>query len=127
MKNLDWMAADSAQAVIRDTAKSDSGDVDNLVTKALGVLQENGVFAFMLFLCSRKRENELPIAETVRKRLLAQTPEVGVKAQFNPDDKQACLSFLTTHVCNDLDALLLVKQLWEQTLIYARYGAKARD
>jgi hypothetical protein len=33
---------------------------------------------------------------------------------------------LTDSVCNDLDKLLLVKQLWEQTLIYARYGAKAR-
>ena len=37
------------------------------------------------------------------------------------------LQFLTDHICNDLDRLLMVKQLWEQTLIYGRYGAKARE
>jgi len=37
------------------------------------------------------------------------------------------LKFVTDQICGDLNRLLLVKQLWEQTLIYARYGAKARD
>lgn len=126
MKNLDLIAAQTAQAIISSTRtkKYDVNNVENLVTKALGVLQENGVYASMLYLYSRTNVTERPIAEECRSKLLSVMPELGFPELTNRNASTA-LKFLTDRVCNDLDRLLLVKQLWEQTLIYTRYGAKA--
>jgi hypothetical protein len=150
MKNLDLLAAETAQEIItktrthmvkekdgKESEKSiDAGKVDNLVTKALGVLQENGVYAALLYLYSRSAD-EQPVAKQIRLRLLHLTSEftltpptdrqMGDKVVVEDAQASAALQFLTDHICNDLDRLLLIKQLWEQTLIYARYGAKARE
>lgn len=128
MKNLDLLAAEAAQTIITETTKPDikATDVENVITKALGVLQENGVYAALLYLYSRSNATEKPIAEKTREKLLDLTKALALSVPATKDAKTA-LKFLTDHVCNDLDRLLLVKQLWEQTLIYARYGAKARD
>ncbi len=124
MHNLDTLAAQTAQAII-DTGGFKPAEVDNLATKALGVLQENGVYAATLFLCSRSGQDG-KIAPSVRKRLLCLAARRVLNRSAPDDEAQAALRFLTDHVCNDLDTLLLVKQVWEQTLIYVRYGAKAR-
>lgn len=126
VKDLDLLAAKTAQDIITQTAKpKNAGEVENLITKALGVLQENGVYAALLYLYSRS-SNDRPIAESTRKNLLALLPKLGLGEAEGTDPKTA-LKFLTDNVCNNLDKLLLVKQVWEQTLIYARYGAKARE
>jgi hypothetical protein len=137
MRNLDLLAAQTAQKIIADTTDGQkAAKVDNLITKALGVLQENGVYAALLYLYSRSAD-EQSVARQIRLQLLHLTSELALKP---PTDKQvgdkevvedapasAALQFLTDHICGNLDRLLLVKQLWEQTLIYARYGAKARE
>lgn len=125
MKNLDVLAARTAQGIIDDTVSEakKASEVDNLVTKALGVLQENGVYAGLLYLYAEK--NSKFIAQKTRERLLSLLAELGITGLPGTQASEA-LKFLTDHVCDDLDRLLLVKQLWEQTLIYARYGAKAR-
>jgi hypothetical protein len=136
--NLDWHAAQAGQQIIKTTKthwdkgqekETKASDVENLVTKALGVLQENGVYAVLLYLYSR---NEHHIAKPIRAQLLELTrllklsPPTGTKEKLEDAEAEQVLKFLTDAICNDLDTLLLVKQLWEQTLIYARYGAKAR-
>jgi hypothetical protein len=117
--NLDQKAAQYAQAIVRNGG----AEIENLVTKALGVLQEQGVYACILFLLANKDQRILsPLCA-----LLNELPVF----QANPDiptertDSKATLKFYSDTVCNDLDTLLLVKDLYEQTLIYARYGAKA--
>jgi hypothetical protein len=127
MENLDQLAAKAAQGIIDQTKKSSKAtDVENLVTKALGVLQENGAYAALLYLFSRGNSIERPIAEQTRKSLLDLLSKLSLSV---PEKKEAAvaLKFMVDSVCYDLDKLLLVKQLWEQTLIYARYGAKAWD
>ncbi len=138
--NLDWHAAFAGQEIIKNTKKYwnikerkeneiKASEVENLATKALGVLQENGVYAVLLYLYSRS-DKEQHIAKPIRiqllelTRLLKFSPPTDTKEK--PVDAEQVLEFLTKYICNDLDILLLVKQLWEQTLIYARYGAKAR-
>ena len=79
--------------------------------------------ACLLYLYSRTSEADKSIAEKTCQKLLSMT-SVGLSIPVQTD-ASTVLKFLTDHVCNDLDRLLLVKQLWEQTLIYARYGAKA--
>ncbi len=128
MENLDRLAAKAAQAIVNQTKDSQAVDVENLVTKALGVLQENGVYAALLYLYSRSSKNEQPIAQQARDKLLGVLREAGLPSPGKQEKSvQDVLQLVTDQICNDLDRLLLVKQLWEQTLIYARYGAKARD
>lgn len=126
MDNLDLLAAEAAGAIVRDTI--DAGgrratDVENLATKALGVLQENGPYAAMLFLYSRP-DSEEKIARPIREQLVdvaAKTLHVGIVGH----EVDEALDFVAGITAADLEFLLLVKQLWEQTLIYTRYGAKA--
>ena len=138
--NLDWHAALAGQEIIKTTKthwnkgkeeETKANDVENLATKALGVLQENGVYAVLLYLYSRSG-SEQHLAKPILVQLLELTkllkisPPTGTKEKPVDAKAEQALKFLADDICNDLDSLLLVKQLWEQTLIYARYGAKAR-
>ena len=59
MLNLEPLAA---QASLGMTAQGSGSDCDRLITKAAAVLAEQGLFAFGLFLFSRKRNGEPEIA-----------------------------------------------------------------
>lgn len=124
--NLDQHAAWAAQQIINKTkSKCKKSDIDNLVTKALGVLQENGIYACTLYLLSRTNKTEKPIAQQVTPALfgLLEKPLNLGKPTGQRPDYLAHIS--SDSIAGDLDTLLLVKEVWEQTLIYARYGAKA--
>lgn len=117
--NLDKLAARYAQKIVTDGQDG----LENLITKTLGVLQEQGVYACLLFLFSRTG-NEKKLAEKTRPHLYNLLKELPAFQQSEIND-QNCLQFFSDNVCSDLDTLLLVKELYEQTTIYTRYGAKA--
>jgi len=125
--NLDRIAARYAQKIIKDTAEKEAKDVENLVTKALGVLQENGVYACVLYLLSRKQEKEKKIAQAIRKELYDMAVNKLNFEAGNGKTPEEVLEFYSETVCKELEPLLLAKEVFEQTLIYARFGAKARD
>ncbi|MCD6387856.1 MAG: hypothetical protein J7L69_00490 [Desulfobulbaceae bacterium] len=153
--NLDKLAARQAQAIVQDVLKKAQEEAENeakkrrknqtetqhdvqalqkkridtlerLATKALGVLQARGVYACMLFLYSRSSE-EAKVAPSIRVQFLEALKVLPVFTDETvPDDAQAALKFYSDNVAgNTLDTLLLVRDLYEQTLIYARYHAKA--
>lgn len=125
IQNLDYETAKIAQQIIEKTKEGNkASDVENLATKTLGVLQENGVYACLLYLYSRTNATESPISKIIRQELLVLTRLAGKNPSV--DEVKAALEFLNEDICNDLETLLLTKKLWEQTLIYTRYGAKAR-
>ena len=130
--NLDRLAAERAQEVIRRTNQQSPGDVDNLVTKALGVLQENGIYACMLYLLSRTQDKEKKIAVVVSDEMLNLLAGLGFEgwekpAIPNPRRRaEVILKHISDHVTKDMERLLLAKETLEQMMIYARYGAKAR-
>ena len=117
--NLDQKAAQYAQAIVCNGG----AQIENLVTKALGVLQEQGVYACILFLLANKDHKILSQLCAVLKELPAFQSNADIPTERT--DSKATLQFFSDTVCADLDTLLLVKELYEQTLIYARYGAKA--
>lgn len=139
--NLDQKAAQYAQVMVDKTKEVNSvkkpiDTLERLVTKTLGVLQEQGIYAMMLFLFSRTSDEE-KVAPVIRGQLfrllqdneqhyhLPAFKEADVPA--NGADAQTALKFYSENVLEDLDTLLLVRDLYEQTLIYARYGAKAAN
>lgn len=150
---LDYLAAKTAQAVtsvIGSKVKNgeiEPTDVDNLATKALGVLQSQGVYAMFLFLLSRsgdkveeeemKKEERVacelvsklwPLREPVKALLEEEgKAENGALApeEVNKREKKREILEHIAKLTEDLDTLLLVRDLYEQTLIYTRFGAKA--
>ncbi len=122
--NLDSLCAQHGYAIVHTIApngslpKGDRAKLENTITKSLGVLQENGVYAFFLFLESRKDEKEARDTKSQALGLLRHS-KVNLLAPKN-DDFAA-----VRQLAEDLDQLLLARQLIEQTLIYARYHAKA--
>lgn len=131
--NLDKIAAERSQAMISACKPGLQPTLERLATKALGVLQEQGVYALMLFLFSRS-SNEARIAPVVRKELyqaLAQLPlfsnNGSLPDSLEKDQPSSVLSYYTAEVLQQLDKLLLVRDLYEQILIYTRYGAKAAN
>ena len=123
--NLDIEAIKTVQKIINKTSKISPNEVENLITKTLGVLQENGVYACILYLYSRTSGFEKEVSAITRNELLKMTEFLG-KEHEGDEKAEYVLKFLTDNICNDLDTLFLTKQLWEQTLIYARYSAKVR-
>jgi|Deesub1362A_J573_1020465.scaffolds.fasta_scaffold31809_2 hypothetical protein len=130
-KSLDRVAAEHAQKMVKahDAKKDDAENLERVATKALGVLQENGVYACMLFLYSRP-EKEQPYAQTIREQLIKLLDSepirpLGIAFRADNGSWRDVADHFVQVVTKDLDKLLLVKALYEQTLIYTRYGAKA--
>lgn len=126
--NLDRLAAKHAQEIINRTADKKAGDVDNTVTKALGVLQENGVYACFLYLLAKEKENGSVMVEEMLNLLDGLDFGWGKPMKNGQIDlaAEAVLPHISDKVTVDLERLLLAKETLEQMLIYARYGAKAR-
>jgi hypothetical protein len=134
--NLDRLAAERAQAMVNrakqgvDNVKKPVETLERLATKTLGVLQEQGVYAMMLFLFSRTSDEDEVAKSCIRPQLYQELKALP-SFQDDPDvptanaDAETTLKFYTDEVVDDLDTLLLIRDLYEQTLIYARYGAKA--
>lgn len=123
--NLDRLAAQHAQAIISRTTdkKAKASEVDNTVTKALGVLQENGVYACFLYLLAKEGKN----GAVVVAEMLDLLDGLGFGwGKPTENSLKEVLSYISEKVTVDLERLLLAKETLEQMLIYARYGAKAR-
>ncbi len=128
--NLDRLAASCAQDMVKiaQSAK-DAKELDNLVTKTLGVLQENGIYAAILFLAAQAQTDKAP---KVLEGILNFLDRMNCEFRFGwPDQPKATVSeevlrYISDHVVVNLERLLLVKETLEQMLIYARYGARAR-
>ena len=122
--SLDRLAAQHAQKIISATRDKKSSEVDNTVTKALGVLQENGIYACFLYLKAKEQK----IGGAVVDEMLNLLDGLGFGWGKPTDDSaEAVLKHVSEKVTVDLERLLLAKETLEQMLIYARYGAKARD
>ncbi len=128
--NLDQLAAQHAQQmVLNDENGGKSVEVlERLVTKTLGVLQAQGVYAMMLFLLSRSGDEE-KIAHVICNEcymLIKKLPEFsGISVPEKNVYDKTTLKFYSSDAVQKIDTLLLIRDLFEQTLIYARYGAKA--
>jgi len=89
---------------------------DKMLTDALSVLEEQGVYAFFLYL---GQKNDRRRATDLCKKFLQDHLPGG----FGSDDN----AFEATQdIAGDIDKLLLARDLLRQSLIYGRYHAKAR-
>ncbi|OAG28549.1 hypothetical protein [Thermodesulfatator autotrophicus] len=127
--NLDKIAQDKAREMLECPDKE---TLERLVTKALGVLQSQGVYAMMLFLFSRtSKENETsPYIKKPLYKALLELPQFKNDSSLkgfceNNENHGDVFKWFSDNITDNMDNLLLVRDLYEQTLIYARFHAKA--
>jgi len=126
MINLDFLCMKTAQEMM--TCEGTPGDKENVATKGLGVLLENGPYGLILYLETHSKKN---IAYHYKEQLLALCREEIVASYLSGGvptngDFQKITTWLRV-LAGDLDRYLFAKRLWQQTLTYARYHAKALD
>jgi len=140
ISNLDYLAAKHSQEIIRRVVEKEetqknrgqgekkskqqlASELDNTVTKALGVLQENGIYACFLYLLAKEKD----IGKVVIGEMLNLLEELPFEWRKPADDStEEVLGYISEKVTADLERLLIAKDTLERMLIYARYGAKAR-
>lgn len=113
MENLDLKCAELAQKLAEGAKK----DREKLLTDGLGVLQEQGLYAFFLFLKASKRGSPQDVTNACKDFLRDQR-----LLQDGQNDLFQGLKVLAGR----LDDLLFARDLLMQALVYARYHAKAR-
>jgi len=116
MKNLDYLAAKHAQELVQ------CPDMENTVTKALGVLQDNGVYACFLYLLAKESDKGLKTAQQMIGLLQESQLTASEETQEKAED---ILHYVNAYISSArLKKLLLIKDLLELMLIYSRYHAK---
>lgn len=125
-KNLDLKCAEYGNKIVMEiNMPSEKRKIESMITRALGVLQENGLYAFSLYV--KAKSGSESTEKITAKRLFDNT------FRLLKDNEVAILSStatnfldsIRTELANDLVRLLFAKELLEHTLIYARYHAKA--
>jgi hypothetical protein len=89
---------------------------DKTLTDALSVLEEQGVYAFFLYL--GQKNDRRGVTNSCRDFLKEHLP-----GGFGSNDNAFKAS---QDIAGDIDKLLLARDLLRQSLIYGRYHAKAR-
>jgi hypothetical protein len=126
MLNLEPLAAQAAAEMVG----SDATTAENMTTKSLMVLSEQGLFAFGLFLASRKREQDIKAADNIHRAVAHLLYKAELAVEENPRLFPDYYRKLTeTHQEEDsvtaLQRILLTKQVIEIALMYGRYQAKS--
>jgi len=117
MQQLDLRCAEKASEII-NTIQADKNKIENLITKSLGVLQEDGIYAFFLYLEASKEKD-------ITQKVIQGCKELLKEDKIKLITKDDILEAVREELASDIDKLLLAKQLLERTLVYARYHTKA--
>jgi CRISPR/Cas system CMR-associated protein Cmr5 small subunit len=124
MENIDRLCAEYGYKFadeIKKALNSDAKKAESLITKALGVLQEQGLYAFTLF-CESRGNTEKEGAEKM-KEITTELLKDKLGLISNDDLLEEIRK--ENGLASRLDDLLLAIQVLEKSLIYARYHAKA--
>ena len=117
-ENLDLACTRTGQAI----AEKPSKELEKLVTSALAVLEEQGVYALFLFLKTRGGKTAPTIVQEAHK-LLRETPRRAPLLDKGNGDVFESLQSMS----EDLDRLVLARDLLRQALVYARYHARGPE
>ena len=120
MLNLDYRCMEYGQKI----SKISDSNLENNLRKALGVLQEDGVYAMFLWLEEKDK------SKTIRKKLTELINEGEIKKYFLNDSEGFNIEDFDKfceklrEIAKDIDKLFFMKKLLARTLTYALYHAK---
>lgn len=119
---LEPICAEYATQLVENSENTAMNDKENVITKALGVLSENGLYSMAVFLVScHKRE----YGETVLQFLCGLWAHDNIGLLNSSSNDTGAMLQSVRGLTKDLSSLIIAKKLAEQTLVFARYHAKA--
>ena len=123
MQNTDMICAKYGSQIAVELNKSE----ESLVNKSLGVLQEDGVYAFFLFLAAQSKGNNSTPAYCIHTNIFDLLKDFfpSIKKHLAVQEEDI-LGIIRKNLAEDLDDLLLSKDIIERTMVYARYHLKAK-
>ena len=116
-ENLDFACAKAGKEISERPSK----ELEKLITDALAVLEEQGVYALFLFLKARGGNEAGNVAHKLHD-FLKLTPRLTPLLPDNGDIFESLQK-----LAGSLDDLLLARDLLRQSLVYARYHARLRE
>jgi hypothetical protein len=127
--NLDFLCAKYGQEMVKGIERVKKSDIENMLQKSLGVLQEDGIYAFTVYLDSEGafKDNVQGKEKAVKEILenvwnLLSDPNIAL---VNGECKREVVYPAFQRLSEDLNKLFLAKDLIERSLVYARYHARA--
>jgi len=113
--NLDKLVAESGFNLVEKCKKEkrDLKELERIISKSLGILTEEGLFAYSIWLESEGES----IVEEYGMKLIKD-------AKISQSDK-SLRDTIPSETSKDIQKTILTKELLERMLIYARYRAKA--
>lgn len=117
-ENLDLACAKAGKTI----AEKPSKELENLITSALAVLEEQGIYALFLYLNAQGKDIGRTVSDNLH-NFLKNTPQQSPLLSTDNNDIFAVLQKLG----ENLDNLLLAHDLLRQSLVYARYHARLRE
>jgi len=132
VENIDVKCAKVGREIVEESTQyaAKTSDIKNSIQKLLGILQEDGIYAFTVYLDSEDGFNNRKIENVVLKRslgLLQGYSEIEFINKRNGDlkNENQVYAKLEDFLSEDIDKIFFAKDMIEKTLIYARYHAKA--
>lgn len=134
VENIDVKCAKVGREIVEESTQyaTKSSDIKNSIQKSLSILQEDGIYAFTVYLDSEDGFNNGNIENEVLKRslgFLQGFSEIDFISERNGDlkNKDEVYTKLEDFLSEDrdIDKIFFAKDMIEKTLIYARYHAKA--
>ena len=125
MENLDMKCAKVGREIFSGAGREKSSEFENLITKSLGVLQSQGIYACILFTDAQKSKFPKPsekILEAIRRILFDSGLHQVTEADWKYTSKR---SETLQAISEELPKYIMAKELIDQVLVYARYHAKA--
>ncbi|SDN71786.1 hypothetical protein SAMN04488516_10592 [Desulfonauticus submarinus] len=113
---MDLLNKNIADSLTFEKRKKKVKSFETEITKALGIIVEDGPFAFLIWLESQKDDPHIAMMSITKELLL----KLKLIEDSNIDIEKKFLK-----LSEDLTKTLFVKTILEKMLIYARYKAKA--
>lgn len=121
MTNLDVKCAEAGMKLAQI-----GGSGERLLNNALGVLQEQGLYACFLYLQAQEKENGKKVGQELYMFL---RKEIDPSLEETADSKNGQDKMLAqiAKLAENLDTLLFARELLLQVLTYARYHLKLKS
>ncbi len=116
--NLDQISAEIGFK-LADNNKSRAKEFERIVTKALGILIEDGLFAYAIWLESEKE------SDIINSSFNLLEGKSGIIRENYNDGIEKLREAILKEIAPDIQKTLLARQILERMLVYARYRAKA--
>lgn len=128
VKNLDSMINNLSYNMVKDMVKEEGSTKELIrnIDKALGVLVNDGVYAYYVFCKSQSGKMGAKMKQIYIRDIVDQFEDIIELENVSHSGNDKYASFFL-QLSGDIHKLLFFKDILERTLVYARYHGKAVD